>query len=304
MADQALVALDGVDSAPHRRRAHARRPVSTNAPSAPLAVSRCELGEKRVVAALADDVQRREARGAIGARRDRRCATASCSAVAHAGVLSRAPARGAAASAASAEPLFDSSSAAASRTAGVGRAELRAAPAPGERHAADLVVDLDRPCSGRGAGDDQRAGQRMAHRRASSNPRCTAAPSAPTRRRSSQSASSAGSAARVVQRAPSSADARRDRVAPTRATPARRARLASAAGVERAGATRQRRRRTPMTAARQRRCPRSEPAPAARRLQSTSARQPTRGRAELRRRAVAAHPRDRSSRRPSSRCRG
>ena len=186
------MALDGAERA-LRRRAHARVGLARLAVGA-LREQPLQLGEEVVVAASCrSSSQRREARVGVGARRDRRARRASAERLAH---LAR---------------RFSRSSALCSSAARLGAGRSWPAPRPPpaapprratrscelrqhrQRHAADLVVDLDllqRPRLGR---DDRRrsAGR---ERRASSIPDVERAR---RRRRAGgrrQSASSAGSA--------------------------------------------------------------------------------------------------------------
>ena len=137
IADEALVALDRVQRRAAPPRARARR-ARRGVPSAPLAVSRCSSDRKPSLPLLPMTLERREARRRVGALPDRRAPPPAPAPRAR-----RRPSRARSArcssAAASAEPLFDSSSAAASRTAAVGRPELELRQHR-QRDAADLVA--------------------------------------------------------------------------------------------------------------------------------------------------------------------
>ena len=192
--------------------------VSTGAPSGPLAVKPLQLRKKPVVAALADDVQRRDARrrfgaGEIGAR------DGELQRLANAGVLlpgQRAVKQRGRLGRSALRQLLGGRQAHRRR----GRAELELRQ-HGQRHAADLVADLDllqRPRRRR----HHRAGQRMAdvaglripdvRMAVGADPQAIVAERVQRRR-----------AARIVERA-QLADARLDRVA-RGTTPALRSRL-------------------------------------------------------------------------------
>ena len=206
MADQALVALDGVDapgSPPPARRRPSRR-VRRRAPWRSAAAARretrrCRSCRSRPAPRCAPPVR-------CSARSAR--ATASCSASRTPASFSRSSARWSSV-AASADPLFDSSSAAARRTAAAGAPSCSCASTGSATRRISLPTSTS--FSGRGAGVTTAPVSGWRTSRVFES-QMYGWPSAPTRRRSSQSASSAGDAARIVERR-QLADARLDRVA-------------------------------------------------------------------------------------------